>query len=135
MIDDDLKIRIDTILSRCRNVTRLISEWGSDEQKAADSLFWNDIKALNEEAGEGLQPGKHVRFSVADGYAHYIVKKIGKRNCQLVHVPYMDSYQSNLVNAHGEIDTDEIKPRIEFEEGLHKLFEMKRQRRMTVAAE
>ena len=139
---DNLDIKIDIILSRCRNANRLRAEYGSEEQKAADSLFWRDINALNAEAGIGMLPGKHIRFSVGDGYAHYILKKIGRTTCWLVHIPYGDAYRSNLVGGSGEINTDELEPRIEFEEGIKKLFELKQQtreraelRRMTVAAE
>ena len=132
---DNIDNRIKIVLDLCQQVNELIKNWGEPSHRKADKDFWECLKALNEEAGTGLQVGKHVRFSIADGYAHYIVRKVGVRKCQLVHIPYMDGYRSRIVGDNGDVNTDEIKPRIEFEEGIKRLFEIRHTRKMTVAAE
>ena len=130
-----LEERIDTILTLCQSANDLIGKWGTEEQKAADAAFWNALLALDTEAGSGLQPGRLVKFAVADNYARYIVRKVGKKTCKLVHIPYMDAYSSPAVNNRGETWTEEIEARLGFEDTLRKLFSEHQQKKMTVAAE
>lgn len=130
-----LEQRIDTILTLCQSANDMISKWGTEEQKAADAAFWNALLALDAEAGAGLQPGRLVKFAVADNYARYIVEKVGKKVCRLVHVPYMDAYVSPAVNRKGETWTEELETRVAFDDTLRKLFAEHKQKKLTVAAE
>ncbi len=79
-----------------------IVEWASaldtlryDNPLRADRerMLWQMIENLDKEAIESLSPGRHLKWNVADGYAHYIVVKVNKMFTELVYIPYMDNYQ------------------------------------------
>jgi len=53
----------------------------------ASLLTW-----LQSNGYKGKLTGEVVRFSVADGYAEYMVADKG-RSCDLIHLPYWDAYQ------------------------------------------
>src|SRR5258706_269957 len=108
MIDaKTLKQRIDEILVLCRAAhNAIMADYNSVEAKAADVKFWEAITALDKEAVSGLGPkdnrcvpGRLVKFAVADNYARYIILRVNKKTCKVVHLPYMDAYRSPAVNG------------------------------------
>jgi hypothetical protein len=58
--------------------------------RSEDDKFWELVEDLDSRA-EGLV-GKHIKFGVADGYAHYIVVKAGKSMVTVEHLDYSDGY-------------------------------------------
>ena len=130
---ENIKERIEAIQVLCLAANKLISKWGSDEQKAAEKALWQAIGNMEKEAGPGLQPGKLVKFAQADNYARYIVEKVGKKTCKLVHLDYMDGYRSPAVSAKGDCWTDEVKGRIEWEENMRRIFAAHREKAVASA--
>lgn len=66
-----------------------------EDWRTPDDAFWAKVEALQKELddfGVGLVPGRHLQWNVADGYAHYFVVKVNKRDVELVHLDYMDGY-------------------------------------------
>jgi len=57
-----------------------------------DEQLWECVENLQKIAGAGLKPGKHLKWCVADGYAHYIVLRVNKQITELVFIDYMDGY-------------------------------------------
>jgi hypothetical protein len=70
------------------------------------------------EGYNGEHTGEVVRFSVADGYAQYMLADKG-RNSFLVHLPYGDAYQYRDVQY---LPREEILKRLEQERNLQSLF-------------
>jgi len=58
-----------------------------------DEKLWELVENLQKIAGPGLKPGKHLKWNVADGYAHYIVLKVNKRFTEVAFIDYMDGYR------------------------------------------
>jgi len=86
-----------TIRKRIEHIVEFASalsamKWDNPLREDRDKMLWQMIDALQVEIGEGLVPGRHLRWPVADGYAHYIVVKANKRFVELVHLDYMDGY-------------------------------------------
>ena len=74
-----------------------------DNWKRRDVALWKAVADLNALAGEGLAVGKHLKFCVADGYAHYIVTKVLKNVVHVEHLEYGDNYfASNTVYDDGK---------------------------------
>lgn len=55
-----------------------------------DTEIWNRIHNLDKNA-VGLV-GKHIKFSAADGYAHYIIVKENKQTVGVERLPYGDNW-------------------------------------------
>ena len=53
----------------------------------------------------GLCVGRVVHFGVADGYATYLITKLGKRISKVVHLPFGDAYRYMGVEADGSVFT------------------------------
>lgn len=85
-----IKQRIQNLVQICEN---LGYRYESPEWKANHKRLWEGVDQLDAEAGDALAPGRHIKWQVADGYAHYIVIKVGKRLTELAYLPYMDDYQ------------------------------------------
>ena len=62
-----------------------------------EDIFWKEVEAADKKLGPGLQIGRLVQWSVADGYASYLVDKITPRTVHLLHIPFGDGYQSPAV--------------------------------------
>ena len=60
--------------------------------------------------------GEVIRFPVADGYAEYIVAAI--KPVQLIHLPYMDAYQSETAYL---MTATAIKEKVKQNKALEKL--------------
>lgn len=78
----------------CADLNRL--RYDDPLHKVTDKIFNDLLTALDNEvagmpAGE-LAPGRLLKFGVADGYALYIIAKVGKRQTEVVHLPYMDAW-------------------------------------------
>ena len=119
-----LQVRIREILAFCDQFNK--AKYGSEQKKAAYKSFWNVVKALDDEVvaigradlrkyGELTMAGRFVRWQVNDGYARYIVVKVGKKTSWLLHLPYQQGYKSAAVSPDGEASTDEIEKILEFE--------------------
>jgi hypothetical protein len=97
-------------------VHRLVAETGlyrcgTDEFKAADANLWTYVKAMEKEAGTGLNVGRVVKFGVSDGYARYIITKINKKTVKLEWLDYADRYRSGQV-VDGECSRMEVEDNI-----------------------
>ncbi len=90
----------------------MFRQFGSVEQKAADRAFHNALLSLNNEVGEGCQPGRMLKFGVADGYAIYIINRVNSKTGQVTHIPYADGYRSAAVNRDNEVWRDEAEDNI-----------------------
>ena len=114
----DLKARIDQILTLADKANKLVCQFGTPEQKAADRAFNDAIRQLDVDAGSGCVPGRLVKFAAADNYARYIVLRVNKKTCKMVHIPYLDGYTSPAVNADGECWRDEVEDNLAWYETL-----------------
>jgi len=69
----------------------------------------NELEAELDEAQKllpsGLCVGRVVHFGVADGYATYLITKLGKRISKVVHLPFGDAYRYQGVEADGSVFT------------------------------
>jgi hypothetical protein len=59
------------------------------------TLLENRLATLDMANRPGLNPGRHIKFQVADGYANCIVTKVLKNIVHVVHVPILDGYHFN----------------------------------------
>ncbi len=83
-----MKDRIKQLVAEAKDINYCRGDW-----REKDGTFWAKVKALEIELGKGLKPGRHVKWNVADGYAHYFVVKVGKMFTELAFIPYGDQYQ------------------------------------------
>ena len=83
----ELKKRIEAIEVLMYDINLSRGDW-----REKDKLFWDAVLKLDADAGPEFGPGKHIKFQVADGYAHYIVIKVGTFISKLHHLDYMDGY-------------------------------------------
>jgi hypothetical protein len=60
-----------------------------------DTALGERILALDKASQPGLNPGRQLRFQVADGYAYYIIIKVLKRVVHVVHIPWGDNWHFN----------------------------------------
>ena len=107
MIDKDtLKNAIEAILLLCKTAHKF--RYGTPEYKEASKNFWNVVKDLDDLSRVEqiyihklccLAPGRFVKFPVKDGYARYIILKVGGKTCKLLHLPWAaGSVSSQVVN-------------------------------------
>jgi len=81
---------------------------------------------LDDAAGAGLVPGRNIRFSVADGYAQYIVLKVLKTVVHVAHIALLDGY--SFSGAYMDSAGNLCLPRqvaqhaLQWEDGMKKLF-------------
>jgi hypothetical protein len=74
---------------------------------------WNEAVTY---IGNKVQVNKIVRFHVNDGYALYVVGKVGPRSCTLVHLPFGDAYHSPVVGPNGSCPTTIVEQMIRYDE-------------------
>jgi hypothetical protein len=80
------------------------------------------IQKLDREAGPGLNVGRILRFSAADGYALYLVTDIQPSVVQTKHLNYADGYSSPAVNKDGLVFRDVAEKIIAFTDALNDMF-------------
>lgn len=109
----ELQKRIATILALCEAANA--ADYHSEAGKVAKKAYHDAITALDREArasGAGCQPGRLLKFGVADNYARYIITRVNKKTCKVIHIPYMDGYRSPAVNGDMEVWRDEAEDNI-----------------------
>jgi len=93
------------------------------------NAFWKSVGDLDKSVGDGLVPGRLVKWQVADGYACYIVVKVGKTLTQLQHLPEGDGYTfaGTFINSRGNVVVPTVvaQQAIQWHDGLRKLFASK----------
>lgn len=102
--------------------------YGAADWREKDELLWNGILALDKEVGIGLVSGRHIKWGVADGYAHYFVVKVGKRLTELEHIPYGDNYAfagTFVENGKIMVPTAVAQETLKWSDGLRELFSKK----------
>jgi len=86
--------RIKMLVNLCGELNKL--RYDDPQHKAWDKTFNAELTRLDNEVagmpGGELAPGRLLKFQVADGYALYIITKVGKRQTEVVHLDYMDGY-------------------------------------------
>ena len=70
--------------------------WAEGGREQHDELL-KKLDALDAKCRPGLNLGRLVSFSVADGYAYYVVSGIGPEIVQLEYIPVGDDYESVAV--------------------------------------
>lgn len=115
-----IKKEVKKILMLCNQINRL--RYDDPDRKNAENVFWQRIQDLND-ASKGLV-GKHVRFLVADGYAHYIVVKDGKSLVTVEHIPLDDAYEFGGVYD-GKILRGIVESQISWTEGMRAIMAKK----------
>lgn len=84
------------LLSRIADIVQIANEprnYRDNGWREQSNRLFAAIKALDMDAGIGLVGGRHVTWHVADGYAHYIIKKVGKVFTELEYIPEGDNYE------------------------------------------
>jgi hypothetical protein len=72
---------------------------------------------------KGSLVGRTVKFSAADSYAYYVVKKATKANVFLEHVALGDGWKSNVVEmVGGKLPRAKVEAMLEREDRLAALF-------------
>lgn len=66
--------------------------------------------------------GGVIRFSVADGYAYYLVTKL--RPLTIMHLPFGDAYSIPYAHVRG-LNKADIVNQMEIEKSFHKIFSKK----------
>jgi len=90
-----------------------------------DEQLWEKVEELQKFAGTGLKPGKHLKWNVADGYAHYIVLKVNKRFTEVAFIDYMDGYRFMGVFQDGNkllVPTQVARKMAEWQDRIEVLF-------------
>ena len=80
-------------------------EWRKEQEELEEAM----MKAQHD-LPKGLCVGKLCRFGVADGYAMYLVTKVGKRISRVEHLPFGDAYTFMGVDFDGYIMTACLNP-------------------------
>lgn len=73
-------------------------KWDFDKLNQQWDEFCKEMAAIDKLAGPGLQVGRTLSFSVADGQACYIITKIRKNDVVVEWIPMVDSYFSDAVS-------------------------------------
>ena len=125
----DLSFRMD-LLEETMKLANQPAEKFDELMRAEKALLDRWHEAANA-AGKGTQVNKLVSFPVADGRALYVVGKVGKRTCTLIHLPFGDGYCSpaviqgstHLIGAGvGSCPRSTVDRYIRAEEGMTELF-------------
>ena len=90
-----------------------------------DEQLWKKVEKLQKFAGTGLKPGKHLKWNVADGYAHYIVLKVNKRFTEVAFIDYMDGYNfAGVFEDDGKlfVPTSVAKKAAQWQDTMERLF-------------
>ena len=99
--------RINQLVNLCEKLNKL--RYDDPNHAILDNTFNVEVRSLDNEAlrmpGGELAPGRLLKFQVADGYALYIITKVGKRQTEVIHLDYMDGYSFAGVyqSAKGEL--------------------------------
>jgi len=94
------KEQIKALITEAKGFSALIGNWAAYQE--AEKKFWAKIGLLTD--GQRLEPGSLLQFSVADGYAFYIVTEVKRAQVVVAHLPIGDAYsfQGCYLNAKGE---------------------------------
>ena len=95
-----------------------MEDWEKAEEKHMDALKQYLIK----HGYTGKHTGRVLKVPIADGYALYMLADAPRKSC-LFHLPYGDAWHSPDV---GYLPKYEVLKRIERDEGLAKLFAIKK---------
>jgi hypothetical protein len=94
-------------------------DWG-EYQTFVHRMYDSAVRLSN--SLDGCQPGKLFRFNVCDGYAYYVVTKVGKR---IVHLEWrgfsMDGYTDSVLDYEGIITRERCEQLIEQQDPLNKM--------------
>jgi hypothetical protein len=118
---------IDTILEEF-NTVRKNRAYGTDFLKCLEheDVIFNKLCDLSDKQPEAVVPGRVIRFQVADGYAHYVITKVGKRDVVVKHVDIGDGYQYSGCyldkNKNCVIPRPVVEKVLAWEIGMSKLF-------------
>jgi hypothetical protein len=91
----------------------------SKEWKLAEEQFWQNVEQLSDNA-VGLV-GKHIRFSVADGYADYLISGADKKIVQVAHLDIGDGYHSEAESS-GVMLRATAEKSVKWLDGITKIF-------------
>lgn len=80
-----------------------------------DKIFDDYLEKISSKLG--FEVGRLVRWPVGDGYAWYVLLKIGKNTCELSHVPVGDAWSSPVV-CRGKALTGAVKQAINWVDGF-----------------
>jgi len=76
-----------------------------------------------EKAGEGIQKHKMFQVGVADGYAHYVITKVGKRNVEIEWRGFgADNYFDMTLGGGGSFPRHCIEPHCRWADARKKMF-------------
>jgi hypothetical protein len=100
----------------CRRLERSLGDFPA-HKAAMDELERGGV-AL----GPGLKAGRLVAFPHADGYAHYMIARVGARSCHLLPIPYGDAYRSPVVTASGSCPRATVEQALRRTDGMRALF-------------
>lgn len=87
-------------------------------QKKCDA-YVKQLQTYAKQVGKQSYSGKVVRFQVADGYAEYVIIKLLKKGCELIHINTMDGYQDPNVEY---ISKEGFINKLKQQEAMEKLF-------------
>src|SRR4051812_41476432 len=110
----NLKHRVVGLIS----LARMATDFSNPNRETIDKNFLEAIKDIDKEAGLGLMPGRVVKFSVADGFAYYVVYTVGPRYVNLFHLPYGDNYKSPHVSDDGHAARSVVEKLVEFQDAF-----------------
>jgi hypothetical protein len=119
-----MKDIINQLLSHCDVASDYTEASDETRRQTAEDSFWKLLGELDASVGEDLVPGKHVRFSAGDGYAYYVVVKVGKRTTTVVHLPIGDAWRFAGEDG-GKIPTAIVAKNLRFMQWAKKTFAVK----------
>jgi hypothetical protein len=88
--------------------------------KKANEKFIEDLKAFCVKRNNSKHIGEVINFSVADGYAQYMVASLSP--VELIHLPLWDGYEFQYV---GRLTKKDIVTKIEQQKALDEFFSKK----------
>lgn len=84
---------------------------------------YKEAEKLSKDLGDGLQVGKLFRTSVADGYAYYVVTKVGSRSVTVAWRGFCaDRWTDSVLGWGGSFPKATIERLVGFQDGLHRIF-------------
>ena len=99
----------------------MVGQYGYIEDFSASQAIEEEMFAYSKSLGEGLHPGRILKFSYADGYACYMVKEVKPRSVTLIHCPFCDAWHHPMI-VNSKITRILAEQTIAREDALNRMF-------------
>ena len=93
-----------------------VPSWDAEDWEKEENRYIEELRKYCLDDNSGSYIGKVANFSIADGYASYMIASI--RPLELIHMETGDAYEYPHIER---LNAKDIKQNIDFQESLKKL--------------